>query len=672
MYRSHSVRPSKLHGAVFAILSASSINTAHANETPLQEVFVTASLGRNPLDIAQPTAVLGGDDLTRQLNGSLGETLSRQLGVSSSYFGPASSRPVIRGLGGYRVQTLQDGLSTLDVGNLSDDHATTVDPALAEQIEILKGPATLLYGSGASGGLINVVTDRIPSRAPQGGFDGMAEVRGGTVANERAGVVSVREGNEHFALHFDAFKSDSKAIDIPSEPMSGRLRAKIEAADEEVEAQEHRLDNAFSDTQGGSLGAAWFGTNTTVGANFSRYETQYGIPTEEEAFIDMRQDRLQAKAEWRSDSGWLRGVQLSGAYNDYTHAEFEEPEHPGTVFTQDAFDVRLVANHVHNDIWRGTFGVQMTRADLVADGEEAFVPPSLTASVGVFALEEFEVQKWTFSFGARFEQQSVEASPEEEALPKFNDSAVSFAGGAVLKLSDVDTLSFNVTHSARHPQATELFAHGPHLAAQRFEIGDASLDTEKANTVDLSVRRHADGFSWLVNVFYNDYSNFIFAAPTGDIEEDLPVVQYTQSGAKLYGYEAEVWAPLYSRNEQSLRVRLMSDYVRGERDDGEPLPQMPPLRFGLGLHFDHAAWHAEVEGIRHSKQDRVASNELPTDSYMMLNADVSYRLEANGEWFFFLRGSNLLDEEARQHTSSLKDLVPLPGRSFTGGVRLTF
>jgi iron complex outermembrane receptor protein len=672
MYRSHSARPSKLKSAVLAILSASAIHIAHADETPLQEVFVTASLGKNLLDVASPTTVLAGDDLMRQLNGSLGETLSRQLGVSSSYFGPAASRPVIRGLGGYRVQTLQDGLSTLDVGNLSDDHATTVDPALAEQLEVLKGPATLLYGSGASGGLINVVTDRIPSHAPQSGVDGIAELRGGTVADERAGVLSLNAGGQHFAVHADAFKSESKDIDIPSEPISARLRTQIEAEGGEVEAQEHRIKNAFTDTQGGSLGAAWLGANTTIGANVSRYESEYGLPTEEEAYIDMEQDRYQAKAEWRSESGWLRGVQLSGAYNDYTHTEFEEPGNPGTVFTQEAFDVRLAANRVHNDIWRGTFGVQVTRVDFVAEGEEAFVPPSVTESVGVFALEEFDVQQWTLSLGARYEQQSAEASSEDEPLPKFDDSAVSFAGGAVLKLSDIDTLSFSLTHSARHPQATELFAYGPHLAAQRFEIGDATLDTEKANTLDISLRRHADGFSWLVNVFYNDYSNFVFASPTGDIEDDFPVVQYMQSAATLFGYEAELWAPLYSRNEQSLRLRLMSDYVRGEREGGEPLPQMPPLRFGVGLHFDQAAWHAAVEGIHHAEQDRLASNELATDSYLMLNADVSYRLEAAGEWFLFLRGSNLLDNEARQHTSSLKDLVPLPGRSFTAGVRLTF
>jgi iron complex outermembrane receptor protein len=667
MYRSHSTRVPKLLGTVLAILSATVFQIAQADETPLQEVVVTASLGKSLLDVAQPAAVLAGDDLMRQLSGSLGETLSRQLGVSSSYFGPAASRPVIRGLGGYRVQTLQDGLSTLDVGNLSDDHATTVDPALAEQLEVLKGPATLLYGSGASGGLINVVTDRIPSRAPQGGVDGIAEVRGGTVADERAGVLSLHAGGQYFAVHADAFKSESKDIDIPSEPISRRLRAQIE-----VEAQEHRIQNAFSDTQGGSLGAAWLGTNTTIGANVSRYESEYGLPTEEEAYIDMEQDRYQAKVEWRSDSGWLRGVQLSGAYNDYTHTEFEEPGHPGTVFTQEAFDVRLAANHVHNDFWRGTFGVQATRSDLVAEGEEAFVPPSVTESVGVFALEEFDVQQWTLSLGARYEQQSAEALSEDEPLPKLDDSALSFAGGAVLKLSEIDTLSFSLTHSARHPQATELFANGPHLAASRFEIGDTTLDTEKANTLDIGLRRHADGFSWLVNVFYNDYSNFVFASPTGEIEDDFPVVRYMQSGAKLFGYEAEFWAPLYSHNRQSLRLRLMSDYVRSERDDGEPLPQIPPLRFGVGLHFDQAAWHAAVEGVHHGEQDRLASNELATDSYVMLNADVSYRLEAGGEWFVFLRGSNLLDEEARQHTSSLKDLVPLPGRSFNAGVRLTF
>ncbi|MBC7984772.1 MAG: TonB-dependent receptor plug domain-containing protein, partial [Candidatus Obscuribacterales bacterium] len=302
-----------------ALCASLSITTTFGAEATLEEVVVTASRDKNPLDIAQPTSVLSGDDLSRQLAGSLGETLSRQLGVSSSYFGPTASRPVIRGLGGYRVQTLQDGLATLDVGSLSDDHAVTIDPALATQLEILKGPATLLYGSGASGGLVNVVTNRIPSAAPKDGLDALIELRAGMVADERAGAASLNAGSEHFAVHVDAFKSKSDAIDIPSATISRRLSDRLIAAGEEPEAHQGSIPNAFSDSKGGAFGASWFGNDTLVGGSASRYESVYGIPSEATAFIDMKQNRYDAKVAWRSSTGWLRGLSVSGAYNDYAH-----------------------------------------------------------------------------------------------------------------------------------------------------------------------------------------------------------------------------------------------------------------------------------------------------------------------------------------------------------------
>lgn len=657
-----------------AVGAVSLLSCTHvgADEIVLQEVVVTASLGRSLLDIAQPAAVLGGDELTRQVSGSLGETLSRQLGVSSSYFGPTASRPLIRGLGGYRVQTLQDGLATLDVGSLSDDHAIPVDPSLAEQLEVLKGPATLMYGSGAAGGLVNIVTRRIPTQAPEG-VDGIVEARGGSAADERAGVASITLGGSQFALHADAFKSRSDAIDIPGETMSSRLRDALLAAGEPVESFDGRIPNAFSDTQGGALGASWISAQALLGASASRYESTYGIPSEEEAFIDMRQDRIDAKTEWRSDTGWLRSVQLSGAYNDYTHTEFEAPGEPGTVFTQDAYEVRASAHHAHGGSGRGTFGVQVTELDFVAIGDEAFVPASLTKSFGVFLLEEFDVQRWTLSIGGRFEKQDVDVDAATGS-PNFGDDAISAAAGAIFKMTDTDTLAISVTHSARHPQATELYANGPHIAAQRFELGDAALDTEEANTLDVTLRRSSDSLSWLLSVFYNDYDNFVFADPTGNITDGLPEVQYRQTAAKLYGYEAELWVPLATQTSGATwRMRLMSDHTRGERDNGEPLPQMPPLRLGAGLHYDLGELHGEIEAIYHNKQDRLAANELATDSYTLLNADVSYHLDsAFGKWLIYVRGTNLLDEEARQHTSSLKDLVPLPGRSINAGVRLDF
>lgn len=656
-----------------AVFSICSLQTASADEVDLKEIVVTASMNRNLLDIAQPASVLGGDELARQRSQSLGETLSRQLGVSSSYFGPTASRPVIRGLGGYRVQTLQDGLATLDVGSLSDDHAISVDPSLSEQLEVLKGPATLLHGSGAAGGLVNVVTPRIPLRSDHEGAEGFAELRGDTGADERAGVASLTLNNSIGGLHFDAFKSESGAIDIPGQTVSHRLAEQLSAAGEPIDSHFGSIPNAFSDTRGGAVGGAWRGDDLSVGGSVSRYENTYGIPSEESAYIDMRQTRYQTEADLTGIGNWLKSAQIAAAYNDYEHTEFESPGVPGTEFSQTAYEVRLSATHELSESWRGTFGAQFDDIDFVARGDEAFVPASITQSLGVFALEEFVAKRWTFSVGARLENQSID--PEQAtALPRSNTSAMSGAAGAVFRINDTDTLSASLTRTARLPQSTELYANGPHLAAQRFEIGDPSLATEKANTLDVTLRRSSDGWSGLVSAFYNDYDNFVFAAPTGNLVDDLVEVRYAQAAAKLYGFETELWTPtLDVKQGTTLRVRLMSDYTRGERTGGQPLPQMPPLRMGLGLHLDRGAWHGELEGIHHAAQNRLAPNELATDSYVLVNADTSLRIDgAWGEWFLFLRGTNLLDEEARQHTSSLKDIVPLPGRALNAGVRLTF
>ena len=243
----------------------------------------------------------------------------------------------------------------------------------------------------------------------------------------------------------------------------------------------------------------------------------------------------------------------------------------------------------------------------------------------------------------------------------------------VWKFAEEHAFAVNVTRTQRHPQAAELYADGPHIAAQRFEIGDPNLDLETAITTDVSLRRSGEGVQWTLSAFYNDYSDYIFSSPTGEIEDDLPVFAYLQDGAKLHGFEAEVIFPLMEQGERHLDLRLASDYVRGELDDGGDLPQIPPLRFGAGLHYDQDRWHLGLQAFYYDEQDKVAVNELPTDSFTLVDADASYRLPLGPtSLFVFLRGTNLLDEDARQHASPLKDIAPLPGQSFHLGVRAEF
>lgn len=649
-----------------------------AQETKVEEVVVTSSaLRENPLEVAQPTAVIAGDDLRRQIAASLGETLSKELGVSSTYFGPTASRPVIRGLSGYRVQTLQDGLASLDVSGLSQDHAVTLESVVSQQIEVIKGPAALLYGSGAAGGLVNVVSNRVPLQPAKDPLAMTAELRGDTAADELTKAVSVDGSTGWFALHADYFDRHTDDVDIPGFTQSDALRRSLIAAGEEPDGVHGHLPNTASDTDGGALGAALIGDAARGGLSVSRYASTYGIPGEDSAFIDMRQDRYDAKAEWDL-KGPFSTLRLNGSYNEYTHTEFEAPGEPGTVFNQDAYDLRFTADHQLTDGWRGTVGVQYSNIDFQALGDEAFVPASTTQARSLFLFEERHFDRWTVELGARAEQQKIDLDAGT-GLPDYDATAISASAGTVWKFRDDHALALNVTRTQRNPQAAELYANGPHIAAQRFEIGDPGLDKETAVTTDLSLRHTGAGVQWTLNAFYNDYDNYIFENPTGEVVEiedgaaTLPVFQYLQGGAKFHGFEAEVRLPLLERGDGHLELRLASDYVRGERDDGGELPQIPPLRMGGGLHFDAGEWHLGAAAFYYDRQDKVAANELPSDSFTLVDVDGSYRLGlGDSKVLLFIRGSNLLDEDARQHASPLKDIAPLPGRSVHFGARAEF
>lgn len=669
------MRPShSLRIAVAAMLASPIVAPqGFAQESKTEEVVVTSTaLRENPLDVAQPTTVIAGDELRRQIATSIGETLSKELGVSSTYFGPAASRPVIRGLGGDRVQVLQDGLASLDVSSLSQDHAVTLESVVSRQIEVIKGPAALLYGSGAAGGLVNIVSNRVPMEMPSSPISGAVELRGDTAADERTGAFSVDGGGGKIAFHADYFDRDTDDVKIPGYAQSDALRRALIDAGEEPDGVRGHIPNTASEAKGGAFGASLIGDAARGGMSWSRYETNYGIPGEETAFIDMKQDRYDARAELDLDGPVIGALRFNGTYNDYTHTEFEAPGEPGTVFNQNAYELRFTADHKLGDGWRGTAGLQYVDVDFEAVGEEAFVPRSKTKSSSVFAFEERHFDRWTIELGARAEQQKIDVDPASE-LPDFDETAVSLSAGTVWKFTEDHALALNVTRTQRNPQAAELYANGPHIAAQRFEIGDPSLDQETALTTDLSLRRTGDGIQWTLNAYYNDYSDYIYSNPTGDIEDDLPVFVYLQDGAKFHGFEAEMTVPLLSQGEQHLELHVASDYVRAKLDGGGDLPQIPPLRFGVGLHYELDAFHVGVQGFYYDQQDKVAANELPTDSFVLLDADASYRLPVgSSSVFLFLRASNLLDEDARQHASPLKDIAPLPGRSFHVGARAEF
>ncbi len=680
----------KSHGALATAIGALLAGASPAQHLELEEIVVTASpLRASAIDLAQSAIVLAGDDLRRGIASSLGESLASLPGVSASYFGPKASRPIIRGLSGERVLMLQDGVSALDVSNLSPDHSVGIEDVLAEQVEILKGPTTLLYGSGAVGGVVNVVDGRIPD-ADDEGFTGAGELRTDTATGELSAVGKLDARVGAVGVHAALYDRSTDDVEVPGYAWSKAARDEAIADGEEADLTRGKVRNSDSDTSGGTLGASWIGETAVIGLAWTRHETDYGLPGpgehhgdevadavvdlfegEKESApvrIDQEQERYDFRAEWLELEGWLDNVLVRAAWNDYEHVELEGSE-VGTRFEQTGLDARLHLGHRTMAGWDGTLGFQYTDLDLEAEGAEAYIPPSQTNALSMFVIEQRSFGDLTLDLGARLERQDIETRAEAR---DYSDTAYTLAGGLLWQFDDALGAAVHLTRSERHPQATELYAYGPHLAVQRFEIGDDRLDKEAATTIDLGLRAEGE-LHWHVSVFYSDFADYIYPEDTGSEEDGLPVFLYRQADAEFYGLEAELEFPLYEGDGRNLHARVGGDHVRGKLDGGGNLPQIPPLRLMAGLEYDAGPLHAAVDAHWYDDQDDTARNELPTDGGVALSAELSYRWEAwNPGVLLFLRGTNLLDEELRRHASPLKEYVPLPGRSLMLGLRAEF
>jgi iron complex outermembrane receptor protein len=567
------------------------------------------------------------------------------------------------------VQTLEDGIDSMDASTVSDDHAVTVEPLAADQIEIFRGPTTLLYGSGAVGGVINTVTTRIPSRMPADGFTGAVELRGDTVADATGLAARLDGGGAKFAWHFDAGTRDSDDYEIP-----GYARAGVDPATADPDEPFGVLPNSAAESDSAAFGASWLTGDGFLGIGFNTFDTLYGIPGEEEEAvrIDLSQDRLELRGGWNGMDGAIEGVDVKLAVNDYEHVELEGDE-VGTQFTNDATELRVELLHRAAGRWSGAFGVQLGDREFAAVGEEAFVPPVDSNTLGVFLVEDVDLEAWQLSLGGRVE--SVEHTPSN-GLPVFDEQATSFSFGGVRSFGDGYAFVVSAALSERLPVAEELYSDGPHLATGAIQIGDPNLQVETAQHLDVGIRGEADQLRWSLTAFSTQYDDFIYLADTGVVDpvDDLPIFAYTQADADFTGVEAEILLPLVSREANQFDMRLFADYVEGELASGESLPRMPPLRYGTRFEYHSERWLVGVEATRYDDQDEIAPFETETPGYTMTNADVRWRLVgATGmELELFANASNLGDEEARKHTSFVKDVAPLPGRNYAVGIRSRF
>jgi len=636
----------------------------------IEEVKVTARPAgfQNSDHIAQALTVLGGDELREKATNSIGETLADELGVTASDFGQGASRPVIRGLSGARVKIMQDGISSMDVSTVSVDHPVTIDPGHAEQIEILRGPATLLYGSGAFGGLVNVSTNRIPSTLDDA-FTGALDARFNSVSDATSIGLRADGVTGSFGLHLDALARDSNNYD----------------------AAKSEIQNSAVESVDANFGLSIIGKRGYLGAAFGRYTSQYGVPVDPDTVnemlsIDQNQDRFELAGEINKPFPGMLNARARLAYVDYEHTEFENPGEAGTQFFNNEWEGRIEFHHVPLGVWNGTFGLQYRNRRFNSVGAEAFVPRTKLDSAGVFILEDRDWRDWHIEIGARYETQEVEPV-NNNVFSTVKHKVYSLSFGALWNFSSHHFAGLSVTRAQRAPAIEELFANGPHVASGTFEEGDPNLREETSNNIDLSLRKSTGSWRWTANIFVNFIEDFVFQesqdidgngfADEVDVDRvlggELLLIAFRQQDALFYGIEAESRYEIFDNDKGKLGLRIWGDWIRAKLDKGGNLPRIPPARLGTNLEYNHRQWHLDADLTYTFKQSRVSTLETETDGYTTLNIGLGYELGMGKlDIDLSLRANNLLNEDRRRHTSFLKDRAPLPGRAVILGLSVGF
>lgn len=647
--------------SALVLLPAAAFAQQQQPATQLSPIVVTAPLQTSVEEMPEGTTVLEGAALDRRRAATLGETLDGTPGVSSTQFGPGAGRPVIRGQSGPRVRVLDNGVDTFDASTTSPDHAVIAPVGGAQRIEVLRGPATLLYGSSAIGGVVNVIDGRIPDAAPKNGTSGQARIDYGTGAREMSGFAAL----DHAITNNLVMHGEVGGLNADDYRIDGYASDAARAA-----GVKGRVDNTDVRSRNGSIGASYLGDGGYAGASVTRFDSYYGIPGDDPVHIDMNQTRLDTKFGLYDPLGFLDEVKLKFGYADYLHDEIESTGERATRFDSESWEARLEAVHKPIGALEGVIGAQSSRRDLTATGEEAFISPTITDTHALFLLERYETGPWGFSLGGRAEHVNVEASTlgtERDFTP------LSLSAGATYKLNESYVAGLSLSRTERAPSAEELFSNGAHLATQSFEIGNAGLGKETAWHGELSLRKTTGDVTGAVNVFATRFQDYIFGAFTGAEVDGLNELQYSQTDADFHGGEIEAAWTFWRGSGYTLSVDGSADYVRAKARGGDDLPRIPPVGYRSGLNVSTAPldWRIEVAG--RLDQDHTGANETETGGYAVLNTAFTWRpFEQNRNLALLLQGRNLTDEEGRNHTSLLKDVAPIRGREVRLGASAAF
>lgn len=672
-------------------------------------------------EVVSSVEVVNRRHIEENLSGSLADTIAHEPGVTSTYFGPAASRPVIRGLGADRVRVLVNGTGLVDASAASPDHAVTSEALEADSVEILRGPAAIAYGGGAIGGVVNVIDGRIPEERAEDGFEGRFYAGVTTVDEGETAAGRVRFNAGDLVFQFEGVTRNAQDFDIPGFAESEIFRLFEEAEehdddhddDDDDHDEDHEEEEAFGTVENSGLqfdmasgGVSYVGDWGFIGVGVKRTEALYGIPgghhhheeehddddhDDAEAFgrlgmedddhdehgeeeggvrIDLEQTRYDIRGEFNQLGDTFEALRFAFGAGDYTHTELEGDE-IGTVFTNEGYEARVELRQSTmtwgNGTLDGAFGLQTLDRDFSAVGAEAFVPPSETSDWGLFIVERWETGDWGVEGGLRFENRDISTATISRSF-----DTTSFSGSIFTRPNDDSFLALTLSSTERAPTDVELFADGPHLATQTFEVGDPTLDAETALSAEVTARTMWSGWTFEASVYRADFDGFIGEFPTGAEEDELPVFQFQQVDAVVSGFETRMEGPIGDFGGFQLSGELVTEFVDGEVDGGGNLPQMPPFSATGGLTADAGMHEFHAELVWADVQDNTAAFEYKTGGYLLTNVRYSVEPFEGRDLRLILEGRNLTDEEARLHTSVLKDTVPLPGRNFRAALVMSF
>jgi iron complex outermembrane receptor protein len=665
--------------AIFLFLStavaAPAVYAAEEDVQELEEVVITAPLQDKASESAVPVTVLSDEELRLKVGHSIGDTLKNELGITSQSFGPGVGIPVIRGQSGPRVRVLNNGIGSNDVSAISPDHATSVEPLLAERVEVLRGPATLLYGSGAIGGVVNVIDNRIPGKLPDKLLGGALEQRFDSTSDETSTVMKIEGGKGNLAYHLDGFYRDRNNLDIGGSAIDISAAQATDPTLEVTQNTQGYINNTSADAISGSAGVSLIGDPGFAGVSINRLENNYGIApdgTGETARIDLKQDKYDFKSELKDPFKFAESLRMKLGYTDYKHTEIADGE-PGSFFTNKTYESRLELTHNPLGIFRGMVGFQAIAGDFAAidkSTNDVIVPQTLSNSYGVFAVESFDLGAFANQFGIRVEDTTL----EPQGFSSLNYVPVSASASSLWKINDSNSVNLAITRSQRAPQIQELLANGFHDATRSFEVGNLDLREETSYNLDLGYKFKADWVKAQIDLFHNWAGDYIYQQRNGEFVDGAPVLETRQADATFMGYESKLVFPLMQNRHGMVDLTLFSDFTRGQFVGGSDVPRMPPLRFGFQLDYTKGDWNTNLRLTRGEAQTHSGDNDTATAGYMLLNLGTQYQvMDLHGaDVMVFAKAHNLLDENIRNSTSYLRNFAPEPGRGAEIGFRVSY